>query len=147
MEREPSSSSRTGLQGPRRGQIPLDAVEPPRTNAPSTAESARMLPSRALQTPTSFARWKQTRALFDDTVTVTETFVINDQADTGLRRAFGWSPDGYWFHVSMTIAEEPEFWHAYLAWRGRNLTGAHEFISAPIGRRPPARLRNTPASR
>lgn len=106
-----------------------------------------MPPSRALQAPTPFGRWKQTKALFDDSVTVTETFVINDQADTGNRCAFGWSPDGYWFHVSMTIAEEPEFWHAYLAWRGRNLTGAHEFISAPIGRRPPARLRHTPDCR
>jgi hypothetical protein len=103
--------------------------------------------SRALQPPTPFGRWKQTKVLFDDTVTVTETFVINDQADAGIRCAFGWSPDGYWFHVSMTIAEEPEFWHAYLAWRSRNVTGAHEFISAPVGKRPPDRSRNAPLCR
>jgi hypothetical protein len=102
---------------------------------------------RSLQPPTPIARWKQTKALFDDAVTVTETFVINDDADVGLRRAFGWSPEGYWFHVSMTVAEEPEFWQAYLDWRSRNLTGAHEFISAPIGKKPPVRVRDTPLSR
>src|SRR5258706_4071502 len=105
-----------------------------------------MPPSRSLQPPTPFVRWQQTKTLFDDTVAVTETFVIND-ADTGSRCAFGWSPDGYWFHVSMTVTEEPEFWYAYLAWRSRNLTGAHEFISAPIAKRPPARIRNAPSCR
>lgn len=103
--------------------------------------------SRSLQAPTPIARWKLTKALFDDAVMVTETFVINDETDEGLRRAFGWSPEGYWFHVSMTVAEEPEFWHAYLDWRSRNLTGAHEFISAPIGRKPPTRILTTPSYR
>ena len=72
-----------------------------------------MSASRSLQASTPFARWKQTQVLFDDAVTVTETFVINDETDAGLRRAFGWSPEGYWFHVSMTVAEEPEFWQSY----------------------------------
>ena len=75
--------------------------------------------SPKIETPTEFARWVETKTLFDDGTPVTETHMI-DGSQAGIRLAHGESPDGWYFYISMTTDEEPIFWQAYEAWCSRN---------------------------
>jgi hypothetical protein len=99
-----------------------------------------------IDTPTAFAQWAQTKALFDDGTAMTETYVT-DGHELGVRLAYGRSPEGFWFYISMTPAEEPEFWQAYQEWFKRNQVG-NRHITSVIVDAPPASCGtpNTPPS-
>lgn len=73
-----------------------------------------------IETPTPFAEWVKTKALFDDDATMTETRVT-DGHEPGTRYAYGKSSEGWCFYIAMTPDEEHVFWAAYRAWvqRGR----------------------------
>lgn len=75
--------------------------------------------SLKIETPTDFARWVETKRLFDDGTPVTETYVT-DGSEAGIRLAHGQSPDGWYFYISMTTDEEPIFWQAHKEWCSRN---------------------------
>lgn len=85
--------------------------------------------SLKIDTPTEFAQWAQTKTLFDDGTTTTATHVTNGNAP-GSRLAYGKSPEGFWFFISMTPAEEPAFWQAHRDWISRNQAGHHASIVA-----------------
>jgi len=87
--------------------------------------------SPKIDTPTEFAQWAQTKMLFDDGTLLTETHVT-DGYQPGVRLAYGKSPDGFWFFISMTPAEEPIFWEAYRAWRNRNQTDHRHTVTLNI---------------
>jgi len=80
--------------------------------------------SQKIETPTEFGEWVQTKTLFDDGTPVTETSMTNG-SEAGVRLASGKSPDGWYFYISMTTAEEPIFWQVYQEWLSRNLGGRH----------------------
>ena len=80
--------------------------------------------SQKIETPTEFGEWVLTRTLFDDGTLVTETSMTNG-SEADVRLASGRSPDGWYFYISMTTAEEPIFWQAYQEWLSRNPGGKH----------------------
>jgi hypothetical protein len=98
---------------------------------------------RSISKPTEFAKWRQTSELFDDQLHVTETRVVDGPAP-GIRHAYGRCRNGFWFFISMTAAEELEFWNIYLAWRTRHKSGIHQFIAVSSGKPPNCGTPNTP---
>lgn len=94
-----------------------------------------MPPQPKIETPTPFAEWSKTQALFDDGVTETRTHVVNGKG--GTRLAYGASPEGFWFFIEMKAHDEVEFWRAYLAWRASNEAGEHTHASDARGKKPP----------
>jgi hypothetical protein len=90
----------------------------------SDDRGSTMPASPKIETPTEFARWVETKTLFDDGTPVTETSVTNG-SEPDVRLASGKSPDGWHFYISMTTAEEPLFWEVYKEWISRNPGGIH----------------------
>jgi hypothetical protein len=82
------------------------------------------MPAARIDEPTPFEHWIQTKQLFHEGVTQTETFVT-DGHEEGTRYAYGKCPEGWCFYIVMAPDEEPVFWQIYRDWLGQNPIECH----------------------
>jgi hypothetical protein len=94
------------------------------------------MPAARIEKPTPFDQWLQTKTLFEDGATKTETHVTHGH-DEGIRHAYGRSSGGWCFYIEMTAAQEPVFWQVYHEWVKRSSRPEARHVASVSATKPP----------